>query len=288
MSLAPLYWHATLEIGTIFNTSANRNTTVNKAKFVVCLSMAVSMLIIQVGGVLAAPAIQLAPPIQGTVQSISIENDTVTGVKAVVITLLDGDLLLHTLRLSEQTAKEVGLVMFDSDGKLVINHLALGKTVEIASEAIIPAQEKNRHPLGDALATFFSDIEGLDYKAVMAAHRQGNGFGVIAQALWLTARMDGNVDIFRALILAKSNGDYTSFVLNDGTTPKNWAELRKAVLDGTTNANLGSLISDQDNEGGEANREKEKDNNKDKEKDKNKDKENQGDNGNNEEKEKKK
>jgi hypothetical protein len=192
------------------------------------------------------------------------------------------------VRISEKTAKDLGLVMFDSDGKLSINDLALGKQVEISPEMILPDKDQDRHPVGNALATFFSDIEDLDYDTIMLAHSDGIGFGVIVQALWLTSKLEGNAEVFQALLLAKETGDYTAFALEDGTTPKNWAELRKELFDGKKPANLGAIMSNQDGaNGNNPEKNQEKDNNRDKNKEKEKDKDNSSNGkGNNEEKEK--
>ena len=36
---------------------------------------------------------------------------------------------------------------------------------------------------------------------------------------------------FSAILDAKETGDYSAFILDDSTTPKNWGQLRKAILD---------------------------------------------------------
>lgn len=131
------------------------------------------------------------------------------------------------------------------------------------------------HPVGDALAAFFSDI--TDYETIMAAHKEGFGFGTIAQALWLTQKYVGDseeldgADIFYEILLARETGDYSFFTLEDGTAIKNWGQFKKAILDGDKKGNLGVVISSQ-------NKDKDKSNNGNGQ-DKNKDKGNNGENG---------
>lgn len=218
----------------------------------------------QVGGVFAAPSLQGATPFIGVVQSITLETDAATGVATAIVDVIDDNLALQRVRISQETATALGLVVLDEDGKPVINELALGGPVEIDPATVIPDQEKTQHPVGSALATFFSDIAGLDYEAVMTAQKAGIGFGVIAQALWLTKRLAGNSEIFKVILDANQTGDYSAFILDDGTTPLNWGQLRKAIAD--ENTGLGIVISDKDNNGngnGNGNKDKDKDKDKD-------------------------
>ena len=78
------------------------------------------------------------------------------------------------------------------------------KSVEIDPTTVIPDQQENQHPVGNALATFFSDIEGIDYDTIMAAHENGVGFGVIAQALWLTSELGGDAQVLQGSALCKT------------------------------------------------------------------------------------
>jgi hypothetical protein len=259
--------------------------TVSKLKFFIGLSLAISILMIQTGGVFAAPALQPIPTITGAIQSITLETYSATGSTVVIVTVTDSNDVFQTARIDEKAAKDLGLVMFDSDGKLSINNSALGQLIEIKPEMVLTDQE-NRHPVGNALATFFSNIQGLDYDTIMLAHSDGIGFGVIAQALWLTAKLEGSAEDFQALLRAKETGDYTEFSLDDGSTPKNWAELRKSLFEGKKVKNPGSVISDQENgnvNNPEPNQDQEnkKEKNKDKEKEKGQNKDNGGDNNDN-------
>ena len=117
-----------------------------------------------------------------------------------------------------------------------------------------PANEEAQHPTGAALATYFADI--TDYETIMNAHNGEYdfgecGFGVIAQALWLTRKMGGNSDNFLAILLARQTGDYSAFTFEEGTAvPENWGQFRKVVLAGDKKGNLGVVMSQKDEEHG--------------------------------------
>ena len=242
-----------------------------KANFMINLVFVASILFFQVGGVRAAPALQNSPPVTGMVESIVLETDSTTGVTIVIVDLLDGNDLLQRVRVSQETAIALGIVVINGDGKPGINNLALGRAIEIHPDDVIPTQEENQHPVGSALATFFSDITGLDYESIMTAHKQGMGFGTIAQTLWLTKKLEGTAEVFKALIEAKLTGDFSEFILEDGSTPKNWGQLKKSILDADKNgsgsvaiSDITTNITDNQNEN-----ETKKDNEKNKEKDSN-------------------
>jgi hypothetical protein len=253
-------------------------------KFSLSLLIAFGVLLSQASGVFAAPALQESPPVSGVVQSITLEANTITGVTFVSVDLVDDDQVLQSVRVSLETAIAQGLVVLNGDGKPHINDLALGKLVEIDSSSILPNQQENQHPVGSALATFFSDIPGMDYETIMSAHEQGVGFGAIAQALWLTTKLEGNAEIFEILIEAKQTGDFSAFVLEDGSTPENWGQLRKAILGKDKENSVGVIRFNSNHPGNGSgndtnnngngngnNSDKNKDKDKDKDKDKGKD-----------------
>lgn len=220
----------------------------DKTKFSLSLILAFSLLLIQVGGASAAPAFQGSSTLVGIVQSITLETDSTTGVTTVVVDLIDDNQSLQRVRVSRETAITLGLVVLNGDGKPGINNLSLGLPVDIEPKHVIPVEAETEHPVGSALATFFSDIAGLDYETIMTAHEQGIGFGVIAQALWLTTKLEGNWQIFEALLNAKQTGDYRDFTL-DGSTPQNWGQLRKAILDKDKKNSVGVVMSNSDASG---------------------------------------
>lgn len=208
-------------------------------KFLVSFILIMVILAAQVTAVFAAPSL-----IKGSVQSITLETNVDTAVTTVLITLLDNE-ATQTVRVNIDSAIALGLVVLGADGNPVINEAILGQQVEIDSSTVIEEQ-LHQHPVGDALATFFSDIVNLDYETIMAVHGEGTGFGVIAQALWLTKKMNGNAELFLAIIDAKKTQDFGAFVLDDGTSPENWEQFKKAVMDGKK-GKLGIVMSIKNN-----------------------------------------
>jgi hypothetical protein len=85
----------------------------------------------------------------------------------------------------------------------------------------------------------------VDYETVMDYHDDGVGFGVIAQALWITNALDGDSETFAAILEAKQNNDYSAITLPDGSTPQNWGQFRKAVMHDRDKSkeNLGAIMS---------------------------------------------
>jgi len=195
-------------------------------KFLESFIVVITVLAGQVSAVFAAPNL-----ITGTVQSITLETSVDTAVTTVLITVVANG-ILQTVRVNIDSAITLGLVVLGGDGNPVINEAILGQLVEIDSSTIIE-DELHQHPVGDALATFFSDIVDLDYETIMAVHNEGTGFGVIAQALWLTKKLNGNAELFLEIIDAKKTKDFSTFLFEDGTSPENWGQFKKAVMDGT-------------------------------------------------------
>jgi len=148
----------------------------------------------------------------------------------------------------------------------------VGNSIEVEPTTVILDEEVDQHPIGSGLATFFSDITGLNYDQIMAAHNKGAGFGVISQALWLTMKFEGDSEIFLAILNAKETGDYSAFIFDEGTAPKNSEQLRKAILDSSNRKDNPGIVM--------TNKDKEDDNRNNHDKEKNKDKDNNGnDNG---------
>jgi len=254
----------------------------NRMKLILGIVLTIILLTGQVGAGLAAPLSQDTPPIHGTVQGITLESDSATGVVTVVVNVMDPNQSMQQVRLTQETAIALGLLLLDGDGNPVINKKALVKTIEIDPATAIPEKKENEHPIANALATFFSSVEGIDYDTIMAAHENGVGFGVIAQALWLASDLGGDSQLFRDLLYAKEHNDYSAFsdFTGDGTIPKNWGQLRKALF---SNKGLGLVVSNHDNNGNPGNGNNSNGNGSgngnNKDKDKNKDKSNNG-NGN--------
>src|SRR5215212_8883119 len=170
-------------------------------KFLISLTLVFAVLIAQASAVFAAPAL-----ITGIVQSITLETNTNTAVTTVVITVMDNG-ESQTVRIALESSITLGIIILSADGNPMINELIMGQLVEIDPATIITDEQTDQHPVGSALATFFSDITDLDYETIMAAHEDETGFGVIAQALWLTRKLGGAADTFVAIIDAKKTKD---------------------------------------------------------------------------------
>lgn len=224
-----------------------------KTKIAISIVLAFTILLLQAGAVFASPAAQ-EDFITGTVTQLVCETDETTGITTFLVTVEDANENVQEVRIDQLTAEELGLVAVDGDGNPDCSEEALqaaiGTQVEIDPASVIADEMEPQHPVGAALAAFFSDI--TDYDAIMEAHDDGFGFGVIAQALWLTQKLEGDGDIFAAILKAKESGDYSEFPLGDGTVPKNWGQFRKAVME-KEKGNLGIVISGKDDENGNGN-----------------------------------
>jgi hypothetical protein len=217
-----------------------------RTKAIYSILLATALLATQIMTVSAAPAKQDTVPITGTVQSVTLETDSATGTTIVVVILTDEAGATQTIRLSLADATALGLL--NEDGS--INPDATGTSIEIDPALVIPEpleepEEEMQHPVGSAIADFFSGLLGVDYETIMGYHDEGVGFGVIAQALWMTKALGGDSETFSAILEAKQDHDYSAITLPDGSTPQNWGQFRKAVMHDRDKAkeNLGAIMS---------------------------------------------
>jgi hypothetical protein len=223
-------------------------------KFFAGLALALVMMLSLAGPVLAAPAVQEVTPITGTVQTIVVETDETTGVTTVVIEVLDDQGASQTLRLAVEDAVSLGLVTLDeTTGEPLVDETAIGTEVSVDPALVIEedSEADDEHPVGSKLSDFFADLVGVDYETVMEFHEDGVGFGVIAQALWMTNKLEGDSATFAAILEARQTGDYSGFDFPEGETPENWGQFRKAILDGDKHNNLGEVMSDKSDDGEE-------------------------------------
>jgi hypothetical protein len=211
----------------------------NKLKLILTLGLMLVVLFAQVGSAAAAPQTQTPTPITGTIQSITLETDA-NGVTTVLVTLVDSQNVTQTVRISVDTAVALGLVTLDSiTNEPVVVDAQIGQPVTIDPTTVIPdpTTEEPVHPISALLAAFF----GEDASIVDAFHNDGFGFGVIAQALWMSQNLNGDGSLAGEILQAKKSGDYSAFILPDGTVATNWGQFRKAVLDKKNN--LGIVVS---------------------------------------------
>lgn len=248
-----------------------------RTKIIFSTLLATILLATQIIAVGAAPVNQDTPPITGKIENVMLETDT-----TVIVTLTDESGTTQTVRLSVKDATDLGLLTIEGE----VTPELEGTPVKINPALVIPdaldeTSDESQHPVGSALSDFFSDLLGVNYETVMEYHDEGVGFGVIAQALWMTNALEGNSDIFAAILDAKQNKDFSGITLPDGSTPQNWGQFRQAVMSDRDKAkeNLGSIMSGhtEDNQGNDGQNEP-KNNGKAPDKDKDKDKGNNGKN----------
>jgi len=263
----------------------------SKTKLFASILLALAVLIAQVGSVAAAPQMQDTTPITGTIESIKTEPDA-NGITTVLVTFEDG----QSVRISVKTA--VDLLLVDPVTHEV-DETKVGSTLEIASGDVIADEESAEsdvHPISSILADFFFK-DDPDMASVIDSFHNGDneaeqvfGFGVIAQALWMSKSLnDGtaDADLAAQILAAKQSGNYSEIKLPDGfewpddTAPTNWGQFKKAIKAQNENKdkqNLGSIVSDQADDGAEdptvqqdqGNGKNKKDKDKDKGKDKGK------------------
>lgn len=217
-----------------------------KAKFIlISLVLALVMLSAQVLTVFAGPLATAS--IGGQVTYVEVIPDESTGLTAVFVTLDNK----QKVRISVETAEALHLIYNDGEGYVVVEPFP--SFIEIDAEDVI--SDEPQHPVASALVTFFSDdIDGLTYDVIMEAHEQ-NGFGVIAQALWMTRKLieeNGELflgdepfsesAVFLTILDVRNGGSYSVFFPDDETAPTNWGQFKKAILSGEKKANLGAVM----------------------------------------------
>ena len=214
-----------------------------KTKVLASILLAIAILFAQVGLVAAAPAAQDTTPITGTIQSIITETDT-NGITTVVVTLLDDLGATQTVRLSVDTADTLDLVTVDLvSNEVIVDLTQVGQPVEIDPTTVIldeQTPEEPVHPIAALLAAFFGEAGSV----VNGYHEDGFGFGVIAQALWMSKNINDDASLAGDILQAKKDGDYSAF-FPEGTenVPANWGQFKKAVSEKKNN--LGVIVSGQ-------------------------------------------
>lgn len=218
------------------------------------------VLLAQVGNVAAAPLAQTATDITGTVTNIA--PQTTNGVTTVVVTVMDAQNVSQTVTISEATAIALGLLQVDGNGQPILDPNGLPMpvvldpnnplSVTVAAGDIIPSPTTTTSVslISSLLATFF----GGDASVIDGYHNDGFGFGVIAQALWMSRNLTGTEDqvgdtsLTGDILQAKQDKDFAAFfekhpdLLADGQSiPTNWGQFRKAFSDKKNN--LGVVVS---------------------------------------------
>jgi len=194
--------------------------------------------------VTVTPAVTASPTasLTGTVQSITPITDA-NNVTTFQVTLLDQNNVTQTVTLSQADAIALGLASLDANNMPTVNAAMVGQTITVQSPTVTPTPtptETAQNPVGAVIASFF----GLDYPVVDQLHQEGTGYGVIAQACWMSYQLNGDASSCADIAEAKKTGDFSAFTLSDGATATNWGQFKKALSDhkgpGQT---LGAIVS---------------------------------------------
>ena len=221
----------------------------SKIKLLSGVLLVFMLLTAQVSMAAAAPLAQDTLPITGTIQDITTETDA-NGVTTVLVTLVDDQGATQTVRISDVTADELGLFDLTTQEPVLTQ---IGQPVVIDPTTVIPDEEPTEedvHPIAALLAAFFDE----DPSVVDSYHEDGFGFGVIAQALWISRNLTGtenetgDASLTEEILDVKRDKTYESFFeahpeYIDGTVPTNWGQFKKALLDKKNN--LGVIVSGQ-------------------------------------------
>jgi hypothetical protein len=223
-------------------------------KLITTLVLAFAFLFAQVGNVAAAPLAQEdTTPITGTIDTIVVETDA-NGDPIVVVTLEDG----QVYHFSVETATTLDLLVVDENGEPVLDPVTglpqadssqEGQPIEFLPTDVISEEEEEEavHPISALLGAFFD----VNASVIDGYHEDGFGFGVIAQALWVSRNLADDGSLTKDILLAKQNKDYEAFFTEhpeylenfDGTPPTNWGQFKKGLREKKNN--LGSVVSGQ-------------------------------------------
>jgi len=199
----------------------------------------------------------------GNIDKIEVQTDPDTLESTVLVTVTDetGTKIVE-LSLETALAFDPPLVT-EIDGFLVPNEELVDTDITIDPATVIssePVEEstEEQHPVASALSDFFFDIFSIEYDTIMTYHEDGVGFGVIAQALWMTNALTSDDEVilppdltpealFGLILDAKKDKNFggLGITLPDGSEPTNWGQFRKAIMSDHEKAkeNLGAIMS---------------------------------------------
>ena len=220
-----------------------------KTKIFTILLLAMAVLFAQVGTAAAAPLAQENTPITGEILSITVETDG-DGIATVVVEVLDEFGETQTFRLSVETAVTLGLITLDPEtDEPVVDETKIGETVEVDPATVLTDEEESNHIISILLGMFFDE----DASVIDEYHEDGYGFGVIAQAMWMSNNFSGDGSLAGDILVAKKSKDFEGFFeahpeyLTEGQEiPTNWGQFKKAFSNKKNN--LGSVVSGQADE----------------------------------------
>lgn len=243
-----------------------------KFKTVTGIALVLAVLFAQVGTVFAAPAAQDAT-LSGTIVSVEPSTPDANGDPTYLITVEDEFGETQTVRVSYDTAVELGLFVLDPNtnepavdpntGEPVLDTDNVGAEIDIDPTTVLPDEEteaEDVHPLATLLAGFFFPDDEENMAIVIDSYHSGDneaeqvfGFGVIAQALWMARDDEGNTDVELAgdILIAKQSKDFEAFFEDHPeyaeefgeNMPSNWGQFKKVLKD--KHENLGNVVSGQ-------------------------------------------
>ena len=220
-----------------------------KTKIITTLLLVFAVAFTQIGTAAAAPLNQDTTPITGEVLSITVETDA-DGLTTVVVEVLDELGETQNLRLSVENALALDLITLDPEtGEPVVDEAKVGEVVAINPTAVLAEEEESNHIISILLGMFFDE----DASVIDAYHEDGYGFGVIAQAFWMSQNFSGDATLAGDILVAKKNKDFEAFFeahpeyLAEGEEiPTNWGQFKKAFSNKKNN--LGTVVSGQADE----------------------------------------
>ncbi len=225
-----------------------------KKNIMVGFVLIVALLALQTGAAFAAPAAQ-ATTITGTVQSVSSSTDS-SGATIFDVTVKLSDGTTQTVKISAQTAVDLGLAVKNTDGTYSVATGVVDKEVTINSADVLVEADPcalptdANQPVGAALTSFFCKNLGIDYTELQKLHTDGFGYGEIAQACFMAEALGGDATMCSDILKAKQDGtisslDLSALGLPEGTTVSNWGQLKKLVLSAyaKNTVNLGGIMS---------------------------------------------
>jgi hypothetical protein len=263
-----------------------------KTKVLASVLLALAVLLAQVGSAAAA-----AQPQETTPPPVTTETDE-NGETTVLVTLPLEDGTTRTVRISLADAITLGLI--DETTQEPVAQLPEGLTIDptMVLEEVVPEEptEVDVHIISSLLAEFFFDGDQDMAVAIDSLHNgeftytdaegteqtmdQVFGFGVIAQALWMSQDLNeegADVDLAGEILFAKQDKDFQAFFdahpeyleplgLSEGDElPGSWGQFKKALKTLNENKdkhNLGAAHQDQAEDGDDATVDTQNDGNK--------------------------
>ncbi len=206
----------------------------NNRKTLMALVLALGLVISQISAASAAP-LSVTSTNTCDVKSATFDSGTMLW----TVDCTDGS----TITMTEAQAQGTTPPLVDSTNALILNPgesftFDSGSVTNFKDNCALPSGGSNQ-PVGAALATFFCGGTGATYDLIQTEHMDGFGYGVIAQALFMSDVLGTS---WQDILTAKQTHNFGDIKLPDGSTPKNWGQIVKAVIAGTMN-NLGGVMS---------------------------------------------